>query len=131
MLTFEYATIICRHCSYFGQLPLSVTLDNYPNNAVRSEQHTTNKQRCSNVDATTSKLQFCSNVASTLDSKLTSQHIMDILMSTSIQRFHLAEDFYFIHKPFHEAFLCFSDNIKLIFFYKKIIKKVLLVFLYA
>ena len=39
-----------------------------------------------NVDSTTSKSQCFTNFASTLGIKFTSQHIMDVLMTTSMQR---------------------------------------------
>lgn len=49
---------------------------------ARSQRYKTNISRCNNVYATTSKLQPCSNVASTLDSNLNSQYIINVVLTT-------------------------------------------------
>ena len=56
---------------------------------VRLQRRTTNTQRCSDVDATTSKLQRWSNVSSSLDSRFNSQCTMDVLLTTFLQRWNL------------------------------------------
>ena len=45
-------------------------------------------QRLLNVDTTKSNLECSANVASTLDRKFTSQYIMDVVMTTSVQRWN-------------------------------------------
>ena len=62
-------------------------------------------KRCCNIEIATSYSKFlhnidnetssshCTNVVSTLDSKLTSKHILNVLMKTSIQRGHVNVEF--------------------------------------
>ena len=53
---------------------------------VRPQRRTTDKQLCTNVDATSTKLQRCANVASTLNSNFSSKHTIDVVMATLIHR---------------------------------------------
>ena len=72
----SYFEIFLISTSFLSLKSLSHLSDNYPANTqhcdnvvVRSQRCKTNTRRCSDVDATMSVLQRCSNVASTLDSK--------------------------------------------------------------